>query len=617
MVLATGNTGGEVHRDIVFATGGFYSDKERMRLNHEDQTLYVGAHGEAGGTNITNLDVNGNLYVRSKTYLGAVANVSIGGGTSGKVLSTDGMGSLSWVSPQSGPTGDTGQGFNFRGAYNSGTFYQPYDVVTDGGFAYVSVQASHPGSGDNIFDTDFWQMFAARGAQGIQGEQGDTGAQGVSVTLQGTLEFIADLDEVVNPQQGDAWIVTESNGGDLYFYTVSSTWDNIGKIVGPEGPRGPQGLPGETGAQGEPGTPADTGNFTFDGDVLTSPTNGLIKIANTDDGAGIHSLNNRGRMWFDSTNNFYIVVDDTYQHSFSANGKVTFGGGYTFPNVAGTNGQILVTNSSGVLSWQDQAGLTNIFDQTLNSYDNVGFNLVSSPSYDFPNAGGISQQGGDLGRYNIFINAESNVVIDTDEGGYQWVFGNDGNLQLPAGGDIVDSNGDSVLGGGASTGNITFSDTTMTSTNGSIYIGFEPIASPAVSFTFNDNGTFSAPVVSVGPSTILNSAGFVECLAGADTVVYTSTDILTSTVKALFHVEGVEDGTQNYEAQSCEMMIARISTRVSGSVYGLAYTSNAPLATFTARHNSQNNKIEITCRPTSLTELVWVSTSATEMLTTP
>lgn len=67
LVLATGDLGGETHRDIVFATGGFDINDERMRLNHEDTTLYIGAHGEEGGTNQTNLDVNGDVIFRSNT----------------------------------------------------------------------------------------------------------------------------------------------------------------------------------------------------------------------------------------------------------------------------------------------------------------------------------------------------------------------------------------------------------------------------------------------------------------------------------------------------------------------------------------------------------------------
>jgi len=63
LVIATGDLGGVTHRDIVFATGGFLLENERMRLNHEDNTLYVGAHGEANGTHVTNIDTNGNLIV--------------------------------------------------------------------------------------------------------------------------------------------------------------------------------------------------------------------------------------------------------------------------------------------------------------------------------------------------------------------------------------------------------------------------------------------------------------------------------------------------------------------------------------------------------------------------
>jgi hypothetical protein len=46
---------------------------------------------------------------------------------------------------------------------------------------------------------------------------------------------------------------------------------------------------------------------------------------------------------------------------------------------------------------------------------------------------------------------------------------------------------------GSSTGNITFSDTTMTSTNGDVKIHFSPSASPAVEFNFASNGTLTLP----------------------------------------------------------------------------------------------------------------------------
>lgn len=49
-----------------------------------------------------------------------------------------------------------------------------------------------------------------------------------------------------------------------------------------------------------------------------------------------------------------------------------------------------------------------------------------------------------------------------------WTFRFDGDLKLPTGGDIVDSNGDSVLGGNAALGNFTFDADTITNGNGLI-----------------------------------------------------------------------------------------------------------------------------------------------------
>jgi len=104
-----------------------------------------------------------------------------------------------------------------------------------------------------------------QGPAGPQGNKGDTGEQGVSVTLKGTKALIADLPNS-GQTAGDAWIVTESNGGDLFFWNVTEgTWDNVGKIVGPQGnpgiqgPQGEQGPPGNDGAEGPTGATGPQG----------------------------------------------------------------------------------------------------------------------------------------------------------------------------------------------------------------------------------------------------------------------------------------------------------------------------------------------------------------------
>ena len=106
----------------------------------------------------------------------------------------------------------------------------------------------------------------AQGAPGAKGDKGDTGAQGVSVTLKGTKATIPDLPSS-GQQAGDAWIVTASNGGDLFFWNVTAgTWDNIGRIVGPQGDQGPQGVTGSQGPQGAQGAAGNTGATGAKGD---------------------------------------------------------------------------------------------------------------------------------------------------------------------------------------------------------------------------------------------------------------------------------------------------------------------------------------------------------------
>ena len=100
----------------------------------------------------------------------------------------------------------------------------------------------------------------AKGDQGIQGPQGNTGAtgaQGVSVTLKGTKATIADLP--VTGTAGDGWIVTTGDGGShlngsLWFWNVTtSSWNDVGRIVGPQGIQGIQGAKGDTGNTGANG----------------------------------------------------------------------------------------------------------------------------------------------------------------------------------------------------------------------------------------------------------------------------------------------------------------------------------------------------------------------------
>jgi len=228
---------------------------------------------------------------------------------------------------------------------------------------------------------------------------------------------------------------------------------------------------------------------------------------------------------------------------------------------------------------------------------------------------------GNLGRVFVRTLGGEGATLQT------WEFNKEGKLMLPLGGDIVDNAGQSVLGGGgaANTGDITFVNNSMIGT-GDVIIGFDQVASPAVTFSFTQTGEFIAPKVVTGSVTTnqvdmyytrqVSDDTNVTCPPNVDTIIHTGTDQWQHTFKLLLKVEGNEDpAQQGWDTQSCEMMIAKSyrSDAIAGSVYGLVYTSTNPLATFTTRWNSAINRVEVLCRPSSTTENVVVRSFVTEM----
>jgi hypothetical protein len=119
---------------------------------------------------------------------------------------------------------------------------------------------------------------------------------------------------------------------------------------------------------------------------------------------------------------------------------------------------------------------------------------------------------------------------------------------------------------GASTGNITFSNTTMASTNGNVKIGFSPSASPAVEFTFVTTGNLVLPKgtilsetansTSITPPNALAGQGLVVRLTGVQGIVsdhpggFTDGDTITLTVTPDYGSASVT-GTVDYTFTGC------------------------------------------------------------------
>lgn len=305
--------------------------------------------------NVTSLNVTGVATLSTED------KVKILGGTSGYVLSTDGLGNLSWVTPQSGPQGPAGpagatgatgpkgdQGIPGNDGATGATGPAGPTGATgpqgpkgdQGDRGLQGPQGDKGATGDTGAtgatgpkgDTGAQGVAGSTGAQGDpgpKGDKGDTGDQGVSVTLIGSVATSGDLPTPGGV--GEGYIVLDS--GNLWFWNnVTSSWNDIGPIVGPQGDPGPQGATGATGAQGPQGVP---GNDGVDGAPGAPGANG----ADGQDGA-------RGSVWFSGSGDptgsieglqdldFYFKTTDGSVWQYLA-GTATW---YSIANITGPQG---------------------------------------------------------------------------------------------------------------------------------------------------------------------------------------------------------------------------------------------------------------------------------------
>ena len=134
--------------------------------------------------------------------------------------------------------------------------------------------------------------------------------------------------------------------------------------------------------------------------------------------------------------------------------------------------------------------------------------------------------------------------------------------------------------------------------------------------TFPGGLTIAESVMVYTNGALQRDTGAINCQGNASTVVYTASGVSVHTIRLLIQVEGDEGASVNWDTQSCEMIIAK-SFRVddiAASVYGIVYTSQAPLATFTALWNGLTSRIEVLCTTPSANN-VNVKIFATEITT--
>jgi hypothetical protein len=162
---------------------------------------------------------------------------------------------------------------------------------------------------------------------------------------------------------------------------------------------------------------------------------------------------------FDTANSAFNQANDANtlaQAAFDAANSAVITGNIS---IAATNSAInFVANSSG-----DGYGYSTIeLRPDTNAYGDAYLIIdPTAPNHIHIRAGGIQDEsyselflGGENSHFKVGSGSNPTVYIASNN--YFWTFGTDGNLTLPVSGDILDSNGDSVLSGSANTGDWAF-----------------------------------------------------------------------------------------------------------------------------------------------------------------
>jgi hypothetical protein len=136
-----------------------------------------------------------------------------------------------------------------------------------------------------------------QGIDGPQGDQGIEGSPGAGIHFHDSVPTQTDLPgwpDLYGGDVGDAYMTEDT--GDLWVWTESKTWIDMGHIVGPigpqgvvgdQGPDGPKGDEGEHGVHGEPGVHGDPGEKGETGDIGLPGSDGLSGEDGVDGNQGL------------------------------------------------------------------------------------------------------------------------------------------------------------------------------------------------------------------------------------------------------------------------------------------------------------------------------------------
>lgn len=204
-----------------------------------------------------------------------------------------------------------------------------------------------------VVDAGF--VIGPQGEVGPQGPKGDRGDDGDSVTIKASIPTVDQLPGAGN-KIGDLYVVLENGLG--FVFNEAGGWDSVGQFIGP------QGNPGEVGPQGPVGQGVIPGG---------QPGQVLVKVDGTDYNTqwidppitGLQSLEEdtapklSGSL--DTADQIITnqQVDGDVKITTNGSGRLVVND-QAFPKNDGQAGQILRTNGSGDLFWDDEQDITHV-----------------------------------------------------------------------------------------------------------------------------------------------------------------------------------------------------------------------------------------------------------------
>ena len=396
-----------------------------------------------------------------------------------------------------GPQGDPGEPgadalWNWQGAYNAGPQYQEGDIVSYQGSTYRRNATGNSVVGEVPTNTTYWQIVAQKGADGAAGVDANPDAVvngAYNITLDTTGDFVPSTDNLQD-------LGSPTNRFRHLYVGPGSVY--IGNNVITESATGGLVLPGVTRATGYYADGVDDDDDWGSNPVITGTVTvidasryrilaGRPASANYSpatytvqkDGNRIDEINvtSGGSGWdkveadYARDNNMYATNVAGAINNFNAGNwqqipfrvevkaedteyEDIFGGGTTLPSQSGQSGKFLTTDGED-LSWADAPGGT----ADLGDWAFIGNVAYNSDSFDQ----GLYVAPGGEGVSYIFVpgnsqssdsalqlaNGSATGQVNITAHNKQWEFDNRGVLRLPADGDIINSSGQSVLGGGS------------------------------------------------------------------------------------------------------------------------------------------------------------------------